>query len=222
MYSAPNVPEELKKYKQFVLWKLEQKPNQNKPTKVPYNPRTGGRASVSTSDTWSDFDTAILALETGKYSGIGFVFTKDDPFAFIDIDDCYDLSNSIWKPHALHMLTTLPQAAWETSQSGHGLHGIVRVDDKGGLSGKANKWVDESKNCWECYNNGRFIAFGHCNWTRLDLPLVNVDILAAILPDAVKNTSKAIEWVDAAEDDYSGPKDDDELIRRAMKSKGGK
>ena len=194
----PNVPDPLKELNKFVLWKHEQKPNQKKPTKVPYNPTTGKRASVSDPATWSDYETACRALSAGEYSGIGFVFTKDDPFVFIDLDDCLDLNNNTWKPHAEYMRTIFSQGAWETSQSGNGLHGIVRVNDKEVLSGKKRKWVDESGNCYECYIEGRFIAYGHCDWTRLDLPIIDATILAALLPDAIKNKDQTIDWVDAA------------------------
>lgn len=218
---SPNAPEPLKLLKQWVLWRLIHKEGQPKPTKVPIDPHTGNLASVSDPATWGDFETVCYLYMTGGYSGIGFVLTQNDPFVFIDLDDCRDPKNGNWKTHAQCICFLLPEASWETSQSGNGLHGIVHVNHKAGLSRKSRKWQDDAGNRYECYTEGRFIAFGHSNWSRPDLPIVNVDTVAAFVPDAASKTHEVIVWNDRAEPDYCGPTDDDELIQRAMQSKGG-
>ena len=83
-------PDELKQYHQWVCWKYALSKDQ-KPTKLPYNPRTGQLASHSDPSSWTDFDTACNAYNAanGYFSGIGFVFTDNDPFGGIDLDSPY-------------------------------------------------------------------------------------------------------------------------------------
>lgn len=54
------IPSELKEKGQFCVWKKEIK--EGKPTKVPYNPRTGGYAQVNNPATFSSFEVALNAL----------------------------------------------------------------------------------------------------------------------------------------------------------------
>lgn len=78
-----NIPQEMRSYRQWVCWRSEV--INEKPTKVPYCPQTGLRASVSDLSTWCSFEQAVEASKW--YSGIGFVFTEHDPFFGIDLDD---------------------------------------------------------------------------------------------------------------------------------------
>ena len=87
-----NIPEELKKYKQWVAWKAEQRGN-GKATKIPVDPSNGNYASTNKPETWGTYDEAVTYYNNHKnngIAGIGFVFTKDDPFCGVDLDDCYD------------------------------------------------------------------------------------------------------------------------------------
>ena len=82
------VPEELRRRSQWVVRKA----------KIPYNARTGARASSTDSETWSTFDEAVRAFEgqgqgshsQGSYDGVGFVFSSEDPYAGVDLDKCRD------------------------------------------------------------------------------------------------------------------------------------
>ena len=40
------------------------------------------------SDTWSDYATALAAVQAGNADGISYVLTEADPFAAIDLDHC--------------------------------------------------------------------------------------------------------------------------------------
>lgn len=77
------IPEELKMYRQWVVWKFEDREN-SKPTKVPYNAITGKPASVAASNTWSSFTECVNALD--NYDGVGFVLTEQDPYTVMDLD----------------------------------------------------------------------------------------------------------------------------------------
>jgi len=80
---------ELARYNQWVAWKIEPSKGTGEPTKVPYNPITGGKASVTNQGTWGSFAQAYQACqENVAYSGIGFVLTELDPFVGVDLDKC--------------------------------------------------------------------------------------------------------------------------------------
>lgn len=87
-YSPPNfdsIPEELKQRDQWVLWRAEVR--NGKITKIPYNARTGAKAASDNPETWSSFAEARRAYEVEQNSdGIGFVFSADDPYCGIDLD----------------------------------------------------------------------------------------------------------------------------------------
>ena len=55
----------------FCVWKME-KVN-GRMTKVPYNPKSGFKAAVDKPGTFSDLDTALDAMESGGYSGVGMI-----------------------------------------------------------------------------------------------------------------------------------------------------
>ena len=81
----PAVPAELKALPQWVLWKAGLR--NGKPTKIPKQ-ASGDNAKSSTADTWTDYQTAITAEQTGNFSGIGFVFTEADCYTGTDLDNC--------------------------------------------------------------------------------------------------------------------------------------
>ena len=81
-----NIPEDLKKFEQWVVWKSVWKPKEGIYTKVPKNPISGRNAKSNDPNTWTDYDTALTAYEKGGYDGIGFETTPDDPFLFWDLD----------------------------------------------------------------------------------------------------------------------------------------
>ncbi|TIX65182.1 MAG: hypothetical protein E5V30_27765, partial [Mesorhizobium sp.] len=192
------VPEALKAYRQFVVWRLVQRPGEPKPAKLPFGPKTGQAASSTDSSTWTDFDTAARAVAAGSFNGIGFVFTANDPFAFIDLDDCRDPATGEWSPHALFIAQSIfPNGSWETSQSGQGLHGIVRVSNKAAFANKSRKWANGGAR-FECYTEGRFVAFGHCDWSQLDLEIDCGAVLAEWVPDRQSGYPGVVEWEDVA------------------------
>lgn len=211
------VPEVMKHYRQFVVWKLVQKPSKAKPDKVPFDPTTGRPAAVNAPASWSNYAAAKAAFERGGYDGIGFVFTPDDPLGIIDLDGCLDPATKQWKPHVQRYVNFLP-GAWETSQSGFGLHGIGIVGEKSRLINKRSRFTDGDGNPVEFYVVRRFVAFGKTDWVGEIGPDWTND-LAGWLPDDEKESDfPSVEWVDEPRLDYDGPTDDDELIRRALAS----
>lgn len=82
-----NIPDALKAVPHWLVWRGEER--DGKLTKVPYNARTGTKASVTGKETWSTFEQALKAYESGRWSGIGLVLTQELGIVGIDIDHCY-------------------------------------------------------------------------------------------------------------------------------------
>lgn len=210
------VPQVMIPHAQWVNWRLETRQGVSKPAKIPYCSRTGLRASAIDPTTFSNFDTACTAMLTGDYDGIGFVITPNDPFGFLDLDDARDAALGEWKHHAQRTHALLP-GAYETSQSGDGLHGILWCPDKAALSNLRCRWKDDAGNAFEFYTQGRFIAFGKCDWVgevRTDC----TQALLQLVPEAAHGSDQAmaIVWADAARPGYSGPADDQDLLNKML------
>ena len=83
------VPKDLAALPQWGAWKGVQNGN-DKLRKIPINPKTGKNAKTNDPETWGTIDEARRCFEEHGLEGIGFVFTKDDPFVGIDLDMCRD------------------------------------------------------------------------------------------------------------------------------------
>jgi primase-polymerase (primpol)-like protein len=134
------LPEELRQRHQWVVWKLEER--DGKPTKVPYIAGGGGKASSTDSLTWRSFEKAVRALETGRYDGLGFVFSSGDPFAGVDLDDCRDPETGALEEWAARIVEAFGSYA-EVSQSGTGVHIIVMGKAPNKKRGKVEAYSSE-------------------------------------------------------------------------------
>ncbi|MFC5368584.1 hypothetical protein [Salinirubrum litoreum] len=120
----PNaLPVSLRQYDQWVCWTTQERGG--KVTKVPLDPTSvsGAYASTADSATWGSFDSALQRATASDVDGIGFVFTSDDPFVGVDLDDCRDETGL--SDDAVEMVTRL-HSYTEISPSGSGLHVLVR------------------------------------------------------------------------------------------------
>ena len=117
-----NIPDDLKALDQWVVWRLGEK-SSGKPTKIPYSAVTGMMAKTNTPTTWTDFDTAWEYYQKHKFSGVGFVLTKDDPFAGIDLDRC--MTSTGIETEIQEIVDSIP-SYWEKSPSGTGLRCFLR------------------------------------------------------------------------------------------------
>jgi len=90
------IPGELQALRQWLLWRLEER--DARMTKVPYQP-SGRHADVTATKTWNTFDVCVRALQTGRFSGIGFVFAKGSAsYAGVDLDKCRDPQTGVTEP----------------------------------------------------------------------------------------------------------------------------
>ena len=63
-----------------------------------------GTPAPRTPDTWTDYATALAAVQAGHADGISYILTEDDPFAAIDLDHCRHVdthSIDIWAQNFL-------------------------------------------------------------------------------------------------------------------------
>jgi primase-polymerase (primpol)-like protein len=113
-------PKELRNIKQWVC------SNDDKIPRWTSNARQF--ASPTDYRTWGTLSDAIKCVnnETAKY--IGFVFTKNDPFCFIDLDSCISPDNKL-NPSSLLIMNAL-NSYTERSKSKTGIHIIIRASLK--------------------------------------------------------------------------------------------
>src|SRR5262249_45677235 len=120
--SVSTIPSELTTYTQWVGWKLGAEQNGRR-QKVPFNPQTGDRASVSDPSTWATFEEAARVLE--RYDGLGFVLTPDDPFVGVDLDHCRDPRTGTIEKWAQDIIDRL-RSYTEITPSGTGIRIFLR------------------------------------------------------------------------------------------------
>ena len=118
---ADNIPNELKRRSQWVNWRMEKRAGE--PTKIPYTPGTGRRASSTDLTTWGTFEDTLSCLN--RYDGVGFVFCSGDPYVGVDLDGCVDPETgevALWAAQIIEGLDSYT----ELSPSGCGVHIIAR------------------------------------------------------------------------------------------------
>lgn len=106
-----NIPDDLRKRPYFVVRK----------GKVPYDPKTGKPARTNQADTWSTFEQAVAACQSGPYDGIGIVIPKGANLVAIDLDTVYDPQTGWIDPTAKEIIDNC-KSYTELSMSGNGMH----------------------------------------------------------------------------------------------------
>ena len=165
------IPSELKALPQWVLWRNETR-KKGKPTKVPYDPNRPDRhAATSDPSTWGAFGLVveILLANPRRYSGLGFVFSEDDPYCGLDWDDCLVPETGEIDPAVLEEVEAVGSYS-EVSPSGTGIKAVCRAK----LPGPGIKRPNI-----EMYDSGRYFA------------LTGERLLA--LPSAVEDAQEAVE-----------------------------
>lgn len=124
------VPDSLAELDQWIVWRYEQRDG-GKPTKVPYQ-INGSHASSTDAKTWCPWNEALRAWQEhpSRWSGTGFVFSPDDPFFGVDLDQCLDDAEKL-KPWAQAIMERFIESYAEISPSGRG----IKIWGKGRLPG---------------------------------------------------------------------------------------
>lgn len=139
------IPDELKRLHQWIVWRFEHVKGQAKLAKVPYTPGTTQRADTTDPHTWRSFADATASCSAEGYTGIGFVLSPDDPYCFIDLDNVDPLQLTDWQRDVGATFNSYT----ELSPSGAGLHIIVKAV----LPGKGRK-----RNDTEIYDRDRYMT----------------------------------------------------------------
>lgn len=204
-----NIPEELRRRTQWVVWRLEERDGAN--TKVPYIASGVGKASSTDSLAWRTFEEALQALETGRYNGVGFVFSSGDPYAGVDLDGCREPDTGRVEPWARKIVAALDSYT-EVSPSGTGLHVFVKAT----LSGRNNR-----KGPVEMYESSRYFTLTgeHLDGTPKGI-YERQDVLERLCRHIFKSSEKP-----AGETNGRRPRPmdvgDEELLALAMRAKNG-
>lgn len=201
-------------YRQFMLYQLV--PDAERPGKThkyPVSPHTLQIASAHDLLSWADCDTAlaVLAMLPPEQYGLAFVFTVNDPFWFIDVDNCLDGAD--WSPIARELCARFNGAAVEVSQSGSGLH----------LFGQGQ--APRPRRCksaagFDLYTERRFAALtgdriiGNAS-TEHGAALA--ELVPLYLPPAADGALDG--WTTGPVPEWNGPEDDDELIEKFQASR---
>ena len=137
-----SIPAELRALRHWVVFRVEEGKG-GKPTKVPYKPVSGGKASSTNPAHWtSSYGEAVAAAP--RFSGIGFMF-QGSGFAGIDLDHCAaDGVIGEWAQTVVDSFASYSEMSW----SGTGVHILVRGQVK-----KGRKHGD-----FECYSSGRYFT----------------------------------------------------------------
>lgn len=97
-----NIPLELQKLPNWVVWKAEKSEN-GKTTKVPYCANTGQKASSTRPQDWTTFQRVRESVL--QWNGIGFMF-GGSPFAGIDLDKSDDPEIQAWQAAVVKQLNS--------------------------------------------------------------------------------------------------------------------
>lgn len=204
MQSLPPALAALGEYRQFVPYFLT--PSKRKPGKMDKIPL----GSTTDPATWLTFDQA--RDDPRRHDGVGFVFTANDPFFFLDIDGA--AVGSEWSQLAKTLYTAFDGCGIEVSQSGTGLH----IIGSGVL--KPHGCTDK-QNGIELYHTERFVALtgnGAYGDVRFQPHQPLLDWLVDTHFSHVAESAEE-ELTDEPVPEWNGPTNDQTLIDRMMNSR---
>ncbi|MGH3147294.1 MAG: DUF3987 domain-containing protein [Rubrobacter sp.] len=211
--------EKLRDLPQWIVWRSEMR--DGKPTKIPYSPRTGRRASSTDSDTWGGIEVARAACASGgadeeAYDGIGFVFTAEDPFLGVDLDGCLDPETGEIERWAAEIIEELDSYT-EISPSGSGVHVLVRAELPAGRNRKGR---------FEAYDRGRYftVTGKHLSGTpqaigsrQEELRGVVRRVFGGEAPESANGHAEPVVVPETIDNGLS----DDEVVQKALSASNG-
>jgi hypothetical protein len=198
---------------QWILVKLIWEEAKQKFNKIPCNYITRQACNAHEGHNWTTRAAAqAVANAAGQGWTIGFVITATDDWFCVDIDSCKQAAGQ-WSPLANEMAAALPGCFIETSLSGNGLHIWGRYASP---PPHASKRIDLNA---ECYTTARFIAIGTpLQGTVTDRCDAFPAFIERYFPPRAPAAGAVADHGDGPRSEWRGPADDDELLRRAMRS----
>lgn len=202
--------QDIKKEPIWVGWKLVQKGEGEKPTKIPIQ-KNGDFASSTNSKTWSTFDNV------GENKGI--VFEPSTGIIGIDFDHCVNERGDITNAQIVDFVHSAKTYV-EYSPSGTGLHLLFKSTERIDL--EANKHHFNDVESVEVYTWGRYFTFtGKEHPASKQLLEVNADIFLQLISQLGypwKTTQKPAQ-IDAVSTTSLITKE--EILKKMFASKNG-
>jgi len=211
--------------RQFLCYVLV--PSKTKPGKMdkfPVSPHSGAVVSAHEPANWVDAQTACdCATAWGPSYGVAFSLQRGNNVFFVDLDSHWipdtitetgEFIPAHWSPLALQIAAMFPGAYMERSQSGKGMH-IIGVG-----TAPEHSCTDHPRGL-EFYTEGRFIALtGHeaCGNVATDHTAALHTLTAALFPPGGNKHEGRYILTSEPVPEWRGPTDDDDLLRRALKS----
>lgn len=203
----------------YITWR-EMPPLRHgaKPRKVPWNsaavPPASPEFNPHDPSWWMDADGChqTIAAHPELNLKAGVVLSDNDPYFLLDLDDCHDGTD--WTEGAKNIVALFPTAAVEVSINGRGMH-VIGQCQPALLGERRNKFNLYGVEC-EFYHTGRFMALGHGFNGTVDLDWTAN--LQNILP--TREAVQMLAVTDAPDPEWSGPEDDEELIKIMTASRG--
>lgn len=125
------IPDEIRNRPQWVPWRYGKFRRDGSREKQPINPSTGKQGDWRDPGMWCSFPDAVAYAQEHHADGVGFVFSEDDPYCGVDLDNCLDPVSGGLRPGVAAILDQLDAYA-EGSPSGAGIKCIVRATKPGG------------------------------------------------------------------------------------------
>jgi primase-polymerase (primpol)-like protein len=138
--------QDLRDLRQWLVWRSEER--DGKPTKIPYSPLTGSKASSTDPKTWAGYPEAVSVCKERGFDGVGFVFTSEDDLCGVDLDGCLNPETGEIEGWAQEIIEEL-NSYTEISPSGAGVHVLVRATLPEGRNRKGR---------FEVYDRARYFA----------------------------------------------------------------
>ena len=191
-------PSELKRLPRWVVWRKEPNEDGGKPRKKPYNPVMSKKpAKPNDPSTWGTYEQAMQTQDMFSFSGVGFMFVKEDGYVGVDIDHCYDPETGVFNEVARAVMGRQP-TYMEYSPSKTGIHLLFKGKKPEGACKNQELGI-------EMYDSARYFTV-----TEDQIPGT---------PDTVSVDNGALAWIHETYVKPTGKKDSEK--KRKPKRKAG-
>lgn len=147
------IPAELQELAQWVGWRYGPADKNGKVPKIPISAKTGRAINAQDPSKHADFEAAKAAVARYRLNGVGFVIRKENPYTFIDMDDCIGLNGMT--PEAAALIERFNTHA-EITPSASGVRIMIRAKKPEGAACVKSTVYGCSK--LEVYDDQRYIT----------------------------------------------------------------
>ena len=211
------IPTELQKLTQWGVFRKKWIESRKKYTKIPVNPWNGEAGKSNDRNTWSDFHTALLAIDKYNCDGLAFYFANG--YVGLDIDHIKDelekvrLGDTSPENYVIKARELTKHTYMEVSLSGTGIHCIF----KGKIPGSRRR-----KGGYEIYESGRFFALtGHCMNSEPTIETLSTDEMRKLYSHYLGEDKVVPINNNFKQDDFQNDLSIPEIIKKAESSKNG-